>query len=160
MSARFWQGVAALLGLTLALGMIMTAFHSANYSTATTDTPTTTETQPRDTSSSTTTITSPANTKTPPATDPGQKAVPAGATILGSVDMTHYCQNGWGLHAVLRYPNTYGWRCGSNTQPANQSHPGDQNVSVDDACVLQYGNGAASHYRDYNDADSWFCFRR
>src|SRR5205814_8275415 len=51
---------------------------------------------------------------------------------LGGVDLERYCQDGWGLHAILRESNAYGWRCGGDGRP-------DQSISVDDACVQQYG---------------------
>jgi hypothetical protein len=95
----------------------------------------------------------------PPASDPGQSPVPAGAIVLGGVDLERYCQSGWGLHAVLRYPNTWGWRCGSSTAPASRQQPGDQHISVADACAQQYDGAARPHYRDYGDPNSWFCWR-
>jgi hypothetical protein len=94
----------------------------------------------------------------PSATDPGQTPLPAGARRLGGVDLNQYCSNGWGLHAVLRFPNTWGWRCSPSTVPAAGNRIGDQYISVDDACAQQYGSGAKSHYGDYNDPNSWFCW--
>jgi hypothetical protein len=42
---------------------------------------------------------------------------------------------------------------------ASGNRLGDQNINVLEACVQQYGSGAASHYRDYTDPYSWFCYR-
>jgi molybdopterin/thiamine biosynthesis adenylyltransferase len=95
----------------------------------------------------------------PPSTDPGQQPVPAGATILGSVNFERYCQNGWGMYAVLRFPNAWGWRCSSSPAQADGNRVGDQNISVTAACQEQYGSDADSRYRAYTDPDSWFCYR-
>jgi hypothetical protein len=95
---------------------------------------------------------------TPPATDPGQTDLPAGARELGPVDLDRYCAGGWGMHAMIRYQNTWGWRCSPNPVPASGLRKGDQNISVDDACAEQYQPSARSHYRTYDDPDSWFCW--
>jgi hypothetical protein len=100
----------------------------------------------------------PGSGQVPPATDPGQIPLPNGAQQLGGVDLNRYCSNGWGLHAVLRFADTWGWRCSPSTVPAAGNRIGDQDVSVDDACAQQYGSGAKSHYGDYNDPNSWFCW--
>ena len=94
----------------------------------------------------------------PPSTDPGQTPVPATATTLGAVDLGRYCQQ-TGLYAVLRFPDTLGWRCSPSSVPASGNRLGDQNISIAQACVQQYGTGAASHYRDFSDPNSWFCWR-
>lgn len=93
-----------------------------------------------------------------PATDPGQQPLPAGARELGGVDLERYCQQFDDRHADLRYPNTWGWRCGVTTAHADRQQPGDYNISVDDACAQQYGGNAQSHYRRYDDRYSWFCW--
>jgi hypothetical protein len=97
----------------------------------------------------------------PPSTDPGQSPslLPTGATILGPVNLERYCQDGWGMHAVLRFPNTWGWRCSPSPVPASGERLGDQDISVADACTQQYGNNAKSHYRVYVHPSSWFCYR-
>lgn len=94
----------------------------------------------------------------PPPVDPGQTPLPAGAVMLGGVDLEKYCQNGWGLHAHLRYSVAWGWRCGVGIEQQLGWHPGDQDVSVDDACAQQWPSNAKSHYRDYGDPNSWFCW--
>ncbi|MEV0569222.1 hypothetical protein [Dactylosporangium sp. NPDC050588] len=68
------------------------------------------------------------------------------------MDLERYCQDGWGLHALLREPNAYGWRCGGDGRP-------DQSVSVDDACLQQYGPGTRSRYGSFDDPNSWVCYR-
>jgi|tagenome__1003787_1003787.scaffolds.fasta_scaffold20959905_2 hypothetical protein len=93
----------------------------------------------------------------PPCTDPGAQAVPADAQRLGGVDLDRYCST-WGLVAVNRWPNTWGWRCGHSRNGIGHV-AGDQNISVDTACAQQYGAGALSSYRQYRDVNSWFCFR-
>jgi hypothetical protein len=59
---------------------------------------------------------------------------------------------------VLRFPNTWGWRCSTSTAPAAGNRIGGQYISVDDACTQQYGSGAKSHYGNYNDPNSWYCW--
>jgi hypothetical protein len=76
---------------------------------------------------------------------------------LGAVNLEEYCQR-WGMHAVLRFPNTWGWRCSQSQAPGDGERFGDQDISVTDACAQQYGNGATSHYRNYSDSNSWFCW--
>jgi hypothetical protein len=75
------------------------------------------------------------------------------------VDLERYCQDGWGMHAVLRFPNTWGWRCSSSPIQASGTRLGDQDISVAQACAEQYGDGATSNYRVYTDPNSWFCYR-
>jgi Ig-like domain from next to BRCA1 gene/Cutinase len=99
----------------------------------------------------------PSSGQIPPADDPGQAQLPAGAEQLGPVNLERYCQ-AWELHAVKRFSNTWGWRCSASTVPANGNREGDQNVSVDVACQQQYGAGAVEHYADYRDPDSWSCW--
>jgi hypothetical protein len=93
----------------------------------------------------------------PPSTDPGQVPLPAGARSVGAPDLNRYC-SGWNMHAILRYSVTWGWRCSRSTVPAAGSRVGDQDISVDDACEQQYSPQAKSHYRDYNNPYSWFCW--
>jgi hypothetical protein len=99
----------------------------------------------------------PANGTPPPATDPGQIPLPAGARTLGGIDLDRYCGQ-WGLHAKVRYPVAWGWRCSTSTVDAAGLRVGDQDISVDDACAQQYQANAKSHYRDYADPYSWFCW--
>lgn len=96
----------------------------------------------------------------PPSTNPGQVPVPAGATILGSVDLAYYCRTTYpGHYAVLRFANAWGWRCAASPVPARGNRVGDLNVSVDAACAEQYGSGVHSHFRAYSAPNSWFCYR-
>jgi hypothetical protein len=95
----------------------------------------------------------------PPVTDPGQVPVPSGATILGSVNLETYCEQNFGMHAVLRFPNTWGWRCSLSQTQASGERLGDEDISVDQACVQQYGSGATSHYSTYDVPSSWYCYR-
>lgn len=82
-----------------------------------------------------------------------------GATILGSVNLQRYCQRLGGLYAVVRFPNTWGWRCAPSPTQASGDRLGDLDVSVSAACIEQYGQGTVPHYRNYADPDSWFCYR-
>lgn len=99
-----------------------------------------------------------ADVHAPPVSDPGQDPLPVGASELGSVDLERYCSDGWGLHAHLRYAVTWGWRCGIGTGQELHWQPGDQDVSVNDACSQQWTSSAKSHYRNYYDPGSWFCW--
>jgi hypothetical protein len=93
-----------------------------------------------------------------PGYDPGQVPIPDGATILGPVNLQSYCQRNWSKYAVLRFPNTWGWRCSTSPIRASGERLGDTDVSVNDACAQQYGAGSVSHYRAYYEADSWLCY--
>jgi hypothetical protein len=73
------------------------------------------------------------------------------------VDLDRYCGQ-WGLRAYRRYPVAYGWQCGTATIELRGWQPGDQDASVNDACSQQYGIGAKSHYREYTNTESWFCW--
>jgi enterochelin esterase-like enzyme len=84
--------------------------------------------------------------------------VPAGATVLGGVDLGRYCAQS-GLYAALRFPDTFGWRCSTSPASASGNRLGDQNINVLAACIQQYGTGAASHYSSYTNPSSWFCYR-
>jgi hypothetical protein len=95
----------------------------------------------------------------PPRSDPGQQPLPATARELGSPDLGMYCQHQGSLYAQQRYSNTWGWRCSPSPVHASGRRVGDEDVSVDDACSLQYGDGARSHYRSFDDPTSWFCWR-
>ncbi len=95
----------------------------------------------------------------PPVTDPGQTPVPSSATILGSVNLETYCRQDFGMHAVLRFPNTWGWRCSPSQTKASGERLGDEDISVNQACAQQYGSGAISHYRSYDVSTSWSCYR-
>ncbi|MFF1473702.1 cutinase family protein [Streptomyces mirabilis] len=95
----------------------------------------------------------------PPQTDPGQLPVPDTAQTLGSPNFERYCQQQGTKYAQKRYPNTWGWRCSPSSVAGSGLRVGDEDVSVDDACSLQYGDGAKSHYRSYTDPYSWFCWR-
>jgi hypothetical protein len=96
----------------------------------------------------------------PPSADPGQASLPAGATLLGKADIEKYCTAiDVSLHAVLRYPNAWGWRCGTDIRKLDGQQATDQNVSVATACSQQYNySGAISHYRLYSDPESWACY--
>jgi hypothetical protein len=99
----------------------------------------------------------PGDGQIPPADDPGQTPLPAGSHRLGPIDLDRYC-GAWGLRAMLRFPNTWGWRCATSTVPADGNRVGDQNISTIDACTQQYGANAVSHYTDYRQPDSWSCW--
>ena len=100
----------------------------------------------------------PAGGQIPPSEDPGQAPVPAGAVILGGLDLESYCRSGWGLHAVIRFPVAWGWRCSPSSVTARGNREGDQNVDTNTACQQQYGANAQSRYRTYSDPSSWYCF--
>lgn len=93
-----------------------------------------------------------------PDTDPGQDPVPAGYHLLGGVDLDRYCKAGWGLHAMSRYPNAYGWACSPSTVPAHGARVSDQAIRVMDACSQQYAPTAISHFATYTDRYSWQCW--
>ena len=95
----------------------------------------------------------------PPSIDPGQVALPAGATVLGPVNLEEYCQQSWGLYAVLRFPNTWGWRCSPRSVQASGERRGDQDVNVTEACAERYGANSVSYYSQYSNPDSWLCYR-
>jgi hypothetical protein len=95
----------------------------------------------------------------PPVTDPGQTPVSSGATILGSVNLETYCEQNFGMHAVLRFPNTWGWRCSLSQTKASGERLGDEDISVNQACAQQYGSDSISHYRSYDVPSSWYCYR-
>ncbi len=95
----------------------------------------------------------------PSATDPGQTPVPSGAIILGPVNLETYCGQNFGMHAVLRFPNTWGWRCSPSQTQASGERLGDEDISVDQACAQQYGSGAISHYLTYGVPSSWYCYQ-
>jgi hypothetical protein len=101
----------------------------------------------------------PVSGDTPPVTDPGQLSLPAGATILGRVNLEEYCQQNWRMHAVLRFPNTWGWRCSPSLVQASGERRGDQDVSVTEACIEKYGTNSISHYSQYSDPNSWLCYQ-
>ena len=100
---------------------------------------------------------SPTDPNPPPSTDPGQAPLPSGAVKLGSVDLEAYCQGTYGLHAALRYPVTWGWRCGRN--PNGAWRPGDKNIDVTEACYQQYSTGTIAHYTHYDNPYSWVCWQ-
>jgi hypothetical protein len=90
----------------------------------------------------------------PSAPGPAPAPVPPpaqGASNLGGIDVERYCQEGWGLHAILRTHDAYGWRCGADGHE-------DQNVSMDDACQQQYQPAARSRYKSFTDPSSWVCY--
>lgn len=100
----------------------------------------------------------PVGGQVPPAVDPGQGELPEEARDIGPIDLDRYCQRGWQLHAVLRFQVTWGWRCAPSTVPAEGNRLGDQYIDTNDACRQQYSSNARSHYRDYHDPGSWFCW--
>jgi hypothetical protein len=101
----------------------------------------------------------PGEGQVPPDSEPGQEPLPAGAVDVGRVDLEKYCQDDWRFHAVVRFPVTWGWRCAPASTPASGNRVGDQNVDVDRACSEQHGDGSRSHYRNYTDPRSWFCWK-
>ena len=94
----------------------------------------------------------------PPASDPGQSPLPAGAQVLGGVDLQRYCHDGWGLSAQLRFDVTWGWRCSTSPVAGAGQRIGDQDIDMNAACLQQYTAAARSHYRSYRDPNSWFCW--
>jgi hypothetical protein len=94
----------------------------------------------------------------PPASDPGQLPLPSGSTVLGRPNLGQYCASFDDMHAVLRYPVTWGWRCSASAVPARGERAGDQDIDVAEACIQQYGANAISHDRDYSDPYSWYCY--
>ena len=94
----------------------------------------------------------------PPASDPGQIPLPPGSTVVGRPNLGQYCASLGDMHAVLRYPVTWGWRCSASAVRARGERAGDLDIDVTEACTQQYGANAISHYRDYNDPYSWYCY--
>jgi hypothetical protein len=99
----------------------------------------------------------PGSGQVPPPDDPGQAQLPAGAHRLGPIDLDRYCA-AWQRHAMLRFPDTWGWRCSISTVPASGNRAGDQDISATDACAQQYGPRAVDHYTNYHDPESWSCW--
>ena len=89
-----------------------------------------------------------------PCDAPDARPVPAGARRLGKVNLGTVCASGTSAH--MRWPVTWGWRCGVGS--GHGYVDGDASLSVDEACVLRYGSAALSSFTDYNVPDSWFCF--
>lgn len=73
------------------------------------------------------------------------------AQQTGGLNLNAYYQrhHGSNARAVNIDGTAYGWRCEVN----GMRH----SISVDSVCVEQYGSGATSHFRDYNDQNSWYC---
>jgi len=94
----------------------------------------------------------------PPASDPGQSPLPAGAQVLGGIDLQRYCHDGWGLSPQLRFDVTWGWRCSTSPVAGAGQRVGDQDIDMNAACSQQYTAAARSHYRSYRDPNSWFCW--
>ena len=90
-------------------------------------------------------------------TDPGQDPLPEGYVQLGSADIDRICQAA-GKYKVVRYPNTFGIRCATSPASADRNQPGDEGMNILAGCIEQYGSDAVSHYTNYNDTDSWFCY--
>jgi hypothetical protein len=107
----------------------------------------------------TTTVVSPLDAKTPPLQDPGQDPLPAGAQPIGQPALERYCNQKYGLHVALRYLNTtWGWMCAADTTQGIGRQPGDRDVIVLEACHWQISAGSVSHYTDYHDPNSWWCY--
>lgn len=75
------------------------------------------------------------------------------ATYLGGVNVAMACiiQHG-NTTAKVIYPNVMGWRC---VAPNGAQY----GVSMNQACVYQYGAGAYSAYVNFNNPYSWYCER-
>ena len=99
----------------------------------------------------------------PPPKDPGQQPLPPDASRLGGISdyFESYCQDGWKLHAVVRYQNAWGWRCARDAGSGIDWQPSDQSMSVDDACAERYGKpteSIRSYYTNYHDPYAWSCY--
>jgi len=66
------------------------------------------------------------------------------------LDLNRYCSDkGWGI-ATLNGGNTaYDWRC--------QSGSTYHEMSISEACQMQYGTGYVAEYRNFNNPNSWYC---
>jgi hypothetical protein len=75
----------------------------------------------------------------------------AEAQQTGGLNLNVHCQrhHGSNARAVNIDGTAYGWRCEVN----GVRHT----MNMDSACVEQYGSGSTSHFRDYNDQNSWYC---
>jgi hypothetical protein len=96
----------------------------------------------------------------PPSEDPNvQPQIPAGFVVVGLPDLERYCQSlRTGYHVVMRFPNTWGYRCAKGHQKLSGNRIGDLYISLKDACAQKFGKGSAEHYYDYHDPRSWVCF--
>jgi hypothetical protein len=96
----------------------------------------------------------------PPDDDPNvQPAIPANYVLAGSPDIEQYCQQWWGgRHAVLRYQNTWGYRCADDSTSWPGNRVGDLYISMTDACDRFFGASAVDHYANYRDPSTWQCF--
>lgn len=70
---------------------------------------------------------------------------------LGGVDLSAYCKHKGYEDTKLVNNTGYGWVCyRGNTVVA---------ISMTDACQWTYGPGAIDRMGDYNDPNSWRCWR-
>jgi serine/threonine kinase PknH len=110
--------------------------------TTSTTTPTTTTTPPP------TTTTQPVTTTTAVASAPPPVATPP--ALLGTPDWNGWCQ-ATGQGAVeLDNATAYGWRCSAD------NGRGDDGDAV---CDWTYGTQTTNRIRDFNDPNSWECWR-
>jgi len=66
---------------------------------------------------------------------------------LGGLDLQGYCQANFGRNVHLIGPTVNDWRCGRSS------------ISILDACRQTYGYGARAAYDDFNNPNSWYCYR-
>jgi hypothetical protein len=96
----------------------------------------------------------------PTENDPdSQPRIPTNYVLAGAVNLEDYCQKEWnGRHAVLRFHDTWGWRCARSHKQLDGNRVGDIYVEMGKVCNLRYGSGAIEHYDNYKDANSWVCY--
>jgi len=74
------------------------------------------------------------------------------ATAQGGLDLNGYCAaKGWG-RATLVGSTAYSWKCEDGSGNL-------RDMSIEEACHMQYGNDYHAAFRDMNDAYSWYCDR-
>lgn len=71
------------------------------------------------------------------------------AASAQGLDLNKYCSDkGWG-RATLVGSTAYSWKCESGSTL--------RDMSIEEACHMQYGNNYHAKYRNYNDPNSWYC---
>lgn len=66
---------------------------------------------------------------------------------LGGLDLQSYCNANFGRNVHRIGPTVNDWRCGRRS------------FSVNHACRWTYGPGARAAYSNFNDANTWYCYR-
>lgn len=91
-----------------------------------------------------------------------------GERDVGGVDLNDYCQRKYGGHAELTGDfkfNAYSWRCTGGKKssigiPLGMSGEFSwHEISVNEACQMQYGKKAYSKTLNSKDPYSWRCFK-